>query len=61
MLPDGVAVGANDHAAFDAGVRDEFGFGADIGIPLGEVLVHRGDVINHFLLFVCHNYVNAPF
>ena len=52
VFPDGIAVGAEDHAAAHAGIVDQIGFFDDIGVPLGEVLVHRGDGLDE--LFLSH-------
>ena len=52
ILPDGVAIGAHDEAALDAGVIHQLCLGANIGEPLGKVHFHIGDLF-HFLFF-CH-------
>ena len=44
QFPDGVAVRANGHTAFDFGVVRELGAPDDIQIPLGEVLRTRSDL-----------------
>ena len=54
ILPNGVAVGADDHAAADAAVIDQLGLFNDIGIPLRKIVLHRGDLGYHFLL-ICHS------
>ena len=59
ILPDGIAVGADDHAAADAAVIDQLGLFNDVGIPLCEIVLHRGDFGYHFLL-ICHNFC-SPF
>ena len=54
ILPDGIAVGPVDKHAFDAGIVDELRLFAYVGIPLGKVHVHVGDLA-HLLVFVlCH-------
>ena len=53
VLPDSIAVRANYHTALNAGIFDEFGFFADVSVPLREILVHRGDRSDHFFI-LCH-------
>ena len=55
VLPDGVAVGAVDEHALDAGVVDELGLLTHVGEPLGEVHLHIGDLL-HLLFVLCHIY-----
>ena len=55
QLPDGVAVGADDHAALDAGIVDQVRLFDHVRIPLGEILLHGGDRLYHFFVVVCHN------
>lgn len=50
VLPDGVAIGTQHHEALDAGILDQLGLGADIGIPLGEIDLLCGDRFDHFFL-----------
>ena len=50
IFPDCIAVWAHNHAAFDRGVVAQLCLLDDIGIPFCKVDVHRGDVINHFLI-----------
>ena len=50
VLPDGVAVGAVDEDALDAGVVDELRLGAHVGEPLGKIHVPGGDGLH--LLFI---------
>ena len=52
ILPDRVAVGTQDREALDAGVLDQLRLAADVGIPLGEIVLHVGDLFN--LLVLCH-------
>ena len=54
VLPDGISVRPDDHAALYAGVADKLRLKADVGVPLGEVLIHGRNVVDHFLLF-CHS------
>ena len=49
ILPEGVAVGPDDHAALDRGVVGQLGFLNDIGIPARVILAARGDA------FFCHD------
>ena len=50
VLPDGVAVGAQNGKALDRGVLDKLGLAADVGIPLGKIGFHIGDLF-HFFFF----------
>ena len=54
ILPDGVAIGAQDHEALDGCIVHQLRLQADVGIPLGEVHLHRGDGF-HISLVFCHN------
>ena len=54
VFPDGVAVRSEYHAAPDFRVFDKFGFFDVVGIPLGEIVVHRGYLFYEFVSFVCH-------
>ena len=51
-LPQGVAVGLDDHAAAHGRVVHQVGLEDDIGIPLGKVLTAGRDVRHKFLLVV---------
>ena len=53
VLPDGVAVRANDHTALYAGVINEVGLLYDVRVPFCKILVHRGNLLNKFFV-VCH-------
>ena len=50
ILPDGVAIGAQDRKALDGGILHQLRLAADIGIPLGKIDLHIGDLLN-FLVF----------
>ena len=50
ILPDRVAVGTQDREALDAGVLDQLRLAADIGVPLGKIDLHIGDLLD-FLFF----------
>ena len=52
VLPYCISVGLDSHTALYGCVFDELGFTNDVRIPLGEILVHRSDLFNHFL--ICH-------
>ena len=54
ILPDGVAIGAQDHEALDGRIVHQLRLQADVGIPLGEVHLHGGDGF-HISLVFCHN------
>ncbi len=49
VLPDGVAIGAVDEHALDGGVVDQLRLPAHVGVPLGKVHLHIGDLL-HLLL-----------
>ena len=53
VFPDGIAVGTDDHAALNAGIVHQLSLFDHVGIPLAEILLHRGDLFNKFLI-VCH-------
>ena len=53
IFPNGIAVGADDHTAFYAGVFDKLCLFHNVGIPFCEIFLHRGDFFNHFFL-LCH-------
>ncbi len=59
-LPDGIAVGAENHAATDRCVVAKTGLGDHVGVPLREVFVSRCDVCDKFLFLVCHG-IFPPF
>ena len=50
ILPNGVAVWAQDEKSLDAGVVDKLRLCAHIGEPLGKVLLHIGYLFNFFIL-----------
>ena len=54
ILPDSVAVGADDHASLNARIIDQLCFFYNVGIPLSKIHVHARDLFNHF--FLCHNF-----
>ena len=55
VLPQGVAVGPVDEHALDGGVVNEFGLSAHIGVPLGEVHLHVGDLFDFLLVVLSHS------
>ena len=57
VLPEGIAVGAQNGKTLDRGILDQLGFAADVGIPLGEIGLHIGNLF-YFFLF-SHKY--SPF
>ena len=61
VLPDRIAVGAQDHAALDRGVVHQLRLLADIGVPLGKVLVDGGDGLHQFLVLFTHLPLTLPF
>ena len=52
ILPDGVAIGAQDGKALDGGVLHQFGLPAHVRIPLRKIDLHVGDLLHLFLF--CH-------
>ena len=50
VLPDRVAVGAQDREALDGRILDQLRLAADIGVPLGKIDLHIGDLLD-FLFF----------
>ena len=60
ILPDGVAVGAEDEHTLDGGVVNQLRLPAHVGKPLGEVHLHVGDLL-HLLLVLCHVYSQSFF
>ena len=57
ILPDSVAVGPDDHAAFNVAVVDQLGLLDYIRIPFSEIFVAAGDGLDHFfvLIILSHN------
>ena len=53
VFPDCVTIRAKDHASANAGIIDKFSFFYNVGVPLGKIVLHGGDCLNHFFL-VCH-------
>jgi len=49
VLPDGVAIGAQNGKALDAGILNKLRLAADVGIPLGEIVFQIGDLFYLFL------------
>ena len=50
ILPDRVAIRAQNRKALDRRVFHELGLAADVGVPLRKIDLHVGDLL-HFLLF----------
>ena len=55
VLPDGIAIGAVDEHALDGGVVDQLRLLAHVGVPLGEVHLHVGDLLHLLLLVIGHS------
>ncbi len=51
VLPDGEAIGAQDGEALDAGVLNKLHLAADVGIPLGKIVLQIRDLFYLFLSF----------
>ena len=49
VFPDGIAIGAQNGKTLDRGILDELCLAADIGIPLGKIGFHIGDLFYFFL------------
>ena len=45
ILPDGVAIGAQDGKALDGGVLHQFGLPAHVRVPLRKIDLHVGDLL----------------
>ena len=54
VFPDCIAIGAIDEYALDGGIVNELRLFAHIGVPLGEVHLHIGDLLYFFIL--CHDF-----
>ena len=54
VLPDGVAVGAVDEHTLDGGVVNQLRLFAHIGVPLGKVHLHIGDLFHLFFVILGH-------
>ena len=54
VLPDRIAIGAVNEYALDGGIVNELRLFAHVGVPLGEVHLHVGDLLNFFIL--CHDF-----
>ena len=55
ILPDSIAVGSYNHTALNACVLNKLSLFADVCVPLSEILVHRGNGVNHFFIILSHN------
>ena len=53
VFPDSVAVWTQDHKSLHAGIVDQLRLLADVRIPLGEIVLHTGDLFHFFVL--CHD------
>ena len=56
ILPDGVAIGAVDEHALDGGVVDQLRLFAHIGVPLGEIHLHVGDLFHFLFVILSHSF-----
>ena len=56
VLPNGVAIRAQDQKALDAGVVHQLRLQANIRIPLGEILLHGSDRF-HISLILSHSFI----
>ena len=54
VFPDGITVRSINENALDGRIVDQLGFCADIGKPLGKVLLHIGDLL--YLFIFCHSF-----
>ena len=55
IFPDGIAVGAVDKHTLDGGVINQLRLFAHVGVPLGEIRLHVGNLFNRFLVFFGHS------
>ena len=60
VLPDGVAIGAIDEHTLDGGVVDELCLLAHVGVPLGKVHLHVGDLLHLLLVGVLSHKYFSP-
>ena len=58
IFPDRISCRFDHHTAFYTGIVDKLRFFHHIRIPLGKILLHRGDLF-HKLLILCH--FSTPF
>ena len=56
ILPDGVAIGAVDEHALDGGVVDQLRLFAHVGVPLGEIHLHVGDLFHFLFVILSHSF-----
>ena len=50
ILPDRIAVGANDHTSLYPGIVGKLCLFHHVGIPLSKIHVHGGDLLYHFFI-----------
>ena len=50
VFPDSIAIGANYHTSFYAGIVYKVCFLTDIRVPFGKVFIHRSNVTDKFLI-----------
>ena len=60
VFPESVAVGPEDKHTLHTGIVNEFRLPAYVGIPLGKVRLHIGDLL-HLLLVVLRHMSLHPF
>ena len=49
VLPNGIAIGAQDGKALDGGILHQLRLAAHVRIPLGKIHLHVGDLLNLFI------------
>ncbi|MPM40584.1 hypothetical protein SDC9_87228 [bioreactor metagenome] len=54
ILPQGVSIGAKDEKPLHAGIFNQLGLLAHVGVPFAEVLLHVGDLFNLLFIVLCH-------
>ena len=59
VFPDGVAVGAVDEHSLDGGVVDQLCLPAHIGVPLGKIHLHIGDLLHLLLIGILGHIVSV--
>ena len=59
VFPNGVAIGAVDEHSLDGGVVDQLCLPAHVGVPLGKVHLHIGDLLHLLLVGILGHIVSV--
>ena len=54
QLPNGIAIGTDNHAAFNTGIIHKVCLFDNICVPSAEIDLHGGDFFNHFFIVIGH-------